>query len=76
MDCTFFFILFAFSRFPTTNISDNYNTRESKHYYFKKNDVGCCTSFLKKATAAGNHYNFGSIHLNCSRFPAWEVMGQ
>lgn len=40
------------SRFPTMNIFDNYNSGESKHYYLKKNDVGPCTSFLKKATAA------------------------
>lgn len=31
-----FFILFVFPRFPTVNISYNYNTRRSKHYYFLK----------------------------------------
>lgn len=32
----FFCILFVCSRFPTMNISYNYNTKESKHYYFLK----------------------------------------
>lgn len=42
----FFCVLFVCSRFPTMNISYNYNTRESKHYYLKKMMRGCTFFFF------------------------------
>lgn len=48
MAFTSFFILFAFSPFPTMNIFDNYNAGESKHYYFKKMMWGAAPHFYRK----------------------------
>lgn len=58
----FFCILFVCSRFPTMNISYNYNTKESKHYYFLKIMWEFALFFFLQSNSCQEPLTFSSIH--------------